>query len=199
MVIDPKMASGFGVALNEATLIGAEYDPQRNLLGTTFSILTLPDDHSPEPEDPRVQIIFSKIGRVAAALRNAFWNKSDAATIPFEISDLLQIVQSFGGQPIYGWDFVNVDDPEFRVWEKRFSLDFITPNGSTENRINLFQESSVPERHLDLWIWFSGIQIRSPDGKEITVEDFIADGDRWWRAMNSGDERTSGHGIVPGS
>jgi hypothetical protein len=197
MKIDAETADGFGIALNEAKLLGVEYDPTRNLIATTFSVLTLPDDHSPEPMDPRVQIVFSGVGRVAAALRNAVWNVRDAETIPLEISDLLQVVRSFGGQPVYGWEFVNVDDPEFRHWEKRLSLDYYPPSGSTDNRINLFQESVVPERHLDLWMWFSEIHLRNSHGDVIAMEDFIAGADRWWTAMYSRDHRTSGHGISP--
>jgi len=102
MKIDAKTAQGLGAALNEATLLGAEYDPTRNSLGATFSVRTLPDGQSHEPQDPRIQIVFSGGGRVAAALRDAFWNVREAVTIRFEIADLLSIVQSFGGQPVYG-------------------------------------------------------------------------------------------------
>ena len=197
MKIDAETAQGFGAALNEATLLGAEYDPDRNLLGTTFSVLTLPSDRSPEPSDPRVQIVFSGVGRVAAALRNSYWNDLDADTIPFQISELLEIVKSFGGQPVYGWEFVNVDDSAFTQWNKRLSLDFYATTGSTDNQIRLFQESPTPERHLDLWIWFADIHLRNPQGEELAMEDFIAGGDRWWAAMHAGDKRASGHGIGP--
>lgn len=197
MKMDTKIAQRFGAALNEASFLGAEYDPDRNLLCTTFSVLTLPNDCSPEPPDPRVQIVFSGVGRIAAALRNSFWNVLDAETIPFQISELLEVVQSFGGQPVYGWEFVNVDDSSLKHWQSRLSLDYLAPAGSTDNRINLFQESLAPQRHLHLWIWFADIHLRNPLGEEIAMEDFIAGGDRWWAAMYAGDNRASGHGIAP--
>jgi len=42
------------VALNEATLIGAEVDPQRRTASLTLAVLTLPPDDGPPPVDDRV-------------------------------------------------------------------------------------------------------------------------------------------------
>ncbi len=185
MKIDAKTAADIGVALNEATFLGAEYDPDRNLFGTTFSVLTLAEDDSPGPSDPRRQIVFSDVGRISAALRDSSWEVLSAETVPFGVSDMLSIVQSFGGLPIYSWESINNDDPALEQWEGRLSLDIAPPNGSLDNRINLFQEAVY--RHLDLWVWFDEIHIRDASGNEVMLSDFIAGGKRWWDAFSAGE------------
>ena len=39
--------------------------------------------------------------------------------------------------------------------------------------------------------------IRDPEGNEIPLESFIAEGKRWWEAFNEGDEQTKGLGMAP--
>ena len=191
MQIDSTTAAEMGVALNEALLLGAEYDAERNLVATTFAVLTLPDDASPEPTDRRRQIIFSNVGRIVARLFEARWK---AAPIPFAISDLLAVVQSLGGQPVYGWQFINPEAPGFEAWSHRPSLLLEPPGGSLENRIALFQDDG--DRDLDLWIYFENLSIRDPLGATISIVEFTAGGRRWWDALYAGDSRTQGHGIV---
>ena len=197
-MIDTETSSRIGVALNESSLLGLEYDSQRNIAAATFSVLTLPNADDPSPVDPRRQIVFSRIGRISVALRNAFWNVTDTPPIPISIDELLPTVQSFNGQPIYGWEFINHDDPSIETWKNRLSLDHKRTDGGTENRISLLQESSVPERHLDLWIWFDQIEIRDSNQNKIPIDEFVAGGDRWWEALHDGDDRTDGYGISPG-
>jgi hypothetical protein len=198
MRIDENLADGLGTALNEATLLGVEYDPRRNMAGVTVSVLTLPDDHSPEPADPRRQLILTNTGRIAAALRESRWDDLSAETVPIDALNLLSTVQSFGGQPIHGWQFINHEDPPWENWKERLSLD-IRPNiGSLENRLMLFQEAPRADRHLDIWIWFEELIIRDAAGNAIDADDFVAGGIRWWEAMHAGDSRTQGHGLVSG-
>lgn len=198
MRIDDHLAAALGTALNEAALLGVELDPKRGLVGVTLSVLTLPDDHSPEPADPRRQLILTHVGRVAAALRNARWDDLSAPCLPLAASDLLSVVQSFRGQPIYGWQFINDDDPAWHEWKTRLSLDVQLDSSSATNRISLFQEDVNPDRHLDIWIWFEDLIVRDAYGNTISLDDFIAGGARWWEAMHAGDPRTQGHGIVSG-
>jgi hypothetical protein len=53
-------------------------------------------------------------------------------------------------------------------------------------------------RRLDLRLWFTELSIADRHGQKIKVEQFVADGMRWWDALYAGDSRTDGHGIVPG-
>lgn len=196
MTIDDDTAAALGVALNEADLLGVEYDAEQNLVKVTLSVLTLPDERSPEPADPRRQLILTNVGRVVAALRESRWDDLSAESVLFGIDDLREMVQSFGGLPLYGWQFVNNDDSTLAYWMPRSSLVLEPAGGSMANRISLFQEDG--RRHLDLWIWFDDLLVRDPDGSPIALPVFIADGKQWWDALYAGDPRTQGHGIIPG-
>jgi hypothetical protein len=196
MKIDIDTAAGIDGALNEAALLAAEYDADENVVRLTFSVLTLPDDHSPEPSDPRRQIILTNVARIIAALRESRWDDLTAEPVRFAINDLPTIVRSFGGQALYGWEFVNYDDGLLTHWAERASLVLEPTGGSLHNRILLSQDGG--NRFLDLWIWFEDLLIRDPLGAPIALSDFIAGGKRWWDALFGGDPRTQGHGIVPG-
>jgi hypothetical protein len=185
---------GLSVALNEATLLGVEIDTDRKLAAATFSVMTLPEAGLP-PHDSRVQFIFSPLGRVAASLRLGRWNDSEAEVVPFQIDGLLSVVKGFGGLPIYGWEFFDVHEKDFVRWSDRLSFDYRGGTEGLEHSILLFQEGH--DRHLDLCLWFDTFEIRDPEGKEISMVDFIVGGKRWWDGLYSGDERTSNSGIIP--
>ena len=46
-------------------------------------------------------------------------------------------------------------------------------------------------------MWFDKLEIRDADEAVIPLEQFIADGKRWWDALYARDPQTSGRGIVP--
>jgi len=193
-----ELRNDLGVALNEAHLLGFEVDPVRRIAAATFRILTLPAS-GPPPEDSRVQILFRPVGRVAASLRNGFWNDESAEVVPFSLGELLGVVQSFGVQPIYGWEFFDLHDKELSQWGNRLSLDWRCGSDGLSRSIAVFQSSGAgPTRHLDLCVWFDELEFRHSDGSVVTLEEFAAGGRRWWDAMYAGDKRTEGHGIVPG-
>lgn len=197
MKLTDKIAKGLGVALNESSILGVEYSKELNCASATFSVLILPNDKDPEPQDPRIQMIFHDFGRIAASLRNGYWNDYDADIEKFEINELLSVVQSFDGQPFYGWDFFNIRDEEFTKWSDRLSLDFRNRNGSEINQIFLFQEGATFKKHLDLWIWFESLSVHDAMNQEIEISSLINGATRWWDAMHRGDQRTDGHGIYP--
>jgi hypothetical protein len=189
---DEKRA--IGVALNEATLVGLELDPARRLANATFAVLTLREE-GPPPEDCRVQILFWPVGRLAASLRLGRWDDPDAEVVPFTVEELLSVVQSFGGLPIYGWECIDLHDEELAKWGDRLSLDHRAGTAGMSHSILLFQEGH--DRHLDILLWFDKLQVRTPDGSEIPLSDFTAAGKRWWDGLYSGDPRTQGYGIFP--
>ena len=196
MKIGNDTAAALGVALNEAALLGAEYRGEGNVVAVTLSVLTLPDDHSPQPVDSRRQIILSNVGRIVAVLHEGRRDDLSKKPVPFAVTDLLAIVQSFGGLPLYGWEFINNDDPAIDRWAERASLVLAPAGGSLDNRMSLFQDGG--DRHLDLWIWFEDLLIRDALGAPVALSDFTAGGKRWWDALYAGDPRAQGHGIVPG-
>lgn len=187
---------GLGVALNEATLLGVEVDPVRRRAGITLQVLTLPaEEGAAPPEDSRVQMLLHPVGRVAASLRAGAWDDAKAPVERFALDQLLRVVQSFGGAPIYGWEFIDRTDDKFTQWSDRLSLDVRSGVDGMSHTLDLFQEGN--KRHLDLRIWFDELTLRSPRGDTIPLDEFIAGGTRWWDGLFSNDPRTQGHGIGP--
>lgn len=193
--MDDRTRSGFGIALNEATLVGFDVSQEQCRAVLTFEVLSLPPDDGPSPADPRVLIHLSSVGRMAASLHQGHWDDPEAKAIPLTLESLIPVVESFRA-PVYGWEFIDIPD-SFARWSNRLSLDEHLPGGGLNHSITLFQEG--PDRHLDLCIWFDSLRIFRPDGTEISLDDFAAAGKRWWDGLSAGDPRTQGHGIIPGA
>lgn len=194
MELSPQTKNGLGVAFNEATLLGAELRQSDRVAGVTLALLSLPEAGAPA-QDSRVQLRLAPVGRLAASLRLGAWNDPNAEVVPFAIEDLLKTVQSFGGLPIYGWEFFDVLDKDRSNWLERLSLDWTGGTNGLTHTLQLFQEG--PGRHLDLCIWFDTLQILSPAGHGLDVNEVIAGGRRWWDALYANDPRATGRGIVP--
>ena len=193
MPLTTQQIQGLDIGLNEATLLGVEVDTDRRLAAVTFAVFTLPES-GPPSADRRVQFLFWPIGRVVASLRTGHWDDPTAEIVKFEVEDLLSVVQSFDGLDIYGWEFFDVNDGKgFIDWASRVSLDYRSGSDGLIHTLDLFQEGA--ERHLDLRIWFDELMLRNADGEEISWEEFVAGGERWWNGLNRGDERTQGFGI----
>lgn len=189
----------FGIALNEASLLGAEVDPERRMAGVTLAVLALPEGAGPARSDSRVQLMLLGVERVVASLRAGNWDDSSAEVIQFPLDALLEVVTGFNGQPIYGWEFLDVpDEKDFASWSSRLSLDWVGESRGAPHTLTLFQEGTAAERHLDLRFWFESMRIFRPDGEQLALDDFTAAGRRWWDGLHAGDPRTAGHGIHPG-
>jgi hypothetical protein len=183
--------------LNEASLVGIDIDDERRWVGVTLAVLTLPADGGPEPADPRVKLILSPVGRLAASLRHGKWDDIEAPVEPLELSRLPDAIAAFNQQPIYGWEFIDAPEKSaFKPWSKRLSLDWRPDavDGQTHT-LDLFQEWGA-ERHIDVRVWFDDLRVFDASLSEIPLGDFIAGGGRWWDAMHAGDKRTEGHGIA---
>ncbi len=172
-------------------------EERRRFAAATFRVLTLPAE-GPPPEDRRVQILFRPVGRVVASLRNGRWDDEGAEVVSFAPSELLSVVQSFGGQPIYGWEFFDISEKELARWSNRLSLDWSSGLDGLSRNMALFQSCGAgPARHLDLCVWFDELEVRRPDGEVVPLAEFAGGGRRWWDGMYAVDGRTRGHGIFP--
>jgi hypothetical protein len=187
---------GLNQSLNEATLLNAEVDPAGLWATIALRVLTLPggEETSP-PEDAQVQVTLQPVGRVAASLRLGRWNDTVAPVQPFTLDQLPEIVQGFDFEEIYGWEFIDIPDEEFRGWSDRLSLDFQSGSDAQSHTLDLFQDDG--NRFLQLRIWFDDLNIRNSRGAIVPLDDFIAGGKRWWDAMYSGDSRTAESLIFP--
>jgi hypothetical protein len=184
------------VALNEATLLGAEVETEQRAAAITLSVLSLPEE-GPPPEDPRVQLLLHPVGRVCASLRHGRWDDAEAPVEAFRIDELLAVLGRLGRHAVYGWEFFDVpEEKDFARWKDRLSLDWEAPGDEGRSHtLVLFQEAD--EAHLDLCFWFDDLVVHAPSHEEIPLDEFAAGGKRWWDALYAGDQRTADSGIVP--
>lgn len=195
MRIDEELKYRIGIALNEANLLGVEFDKEKNLVACSFELVTMDKDGN-VPEDKRILLIFKPVGRFVASLRNGHWDDKNAVVEKFEPEDILEIIHSFKGLPIYGWDFINCGDKDFDTWKDRLSFDYSTEgNIGLTNTIDLFQEDD--NRHIDLRIFFDDFEILTPKYESIDLEEFLENGKRGWDAVYSNNDKIDNYGIIP--
>lgn len=193
-----QQCSAFGAALNEARLLDVEVDPEFRRAVVTLATLALAEGGEAPPDDPRVQFVLEPVGRIAASLRHGHWDDPQALEEPFELEELSDVVAAFDGQPIYGWEFLDVaDDEDFARWEDRLSLDWEEGDGGRAHTLDLSQAAGIT-RHLDLRLWFDDLRILGADGGEMSLRAFTTAGVRSWEELHGGDPRTLGQGIEPG-
>ncbi|OPZ14147.1 MAG: hypothetical protein BWZ07_00045 [Alphaproteobacteria bacterium ADurb.BinA280] len=194
LVLTPNEIVGHGAALNEADVLGVEVDPSNRVACVTFRVLAL-SEVGTEPSDTRVQFRFHSVGRVVASLREGHWDDAIVPIVPIALEALLPTAQSFGGLPIYGWEFVDCHERDLSRLSDRLSLDWHPGNDGRSHSISLFQDGG--NRILDLYLWFGALETRDPYHRPVPIASFIAAGKRWWDAFCVGDERTKGYGMAP--
>lgn len=190
---------GLGIAFNESRLLGIEVGTQSRRAAITLAVLTLPPGGGRSPADSRISVRLSPIGRVVASFRHGLWNDATAQVEAFVLQDLLTIVQRFGGQPVYGWEFFDIANRDLQPWFRRLSLDATLGPDGHEHNVVFFQEGPIDGKlcHLDVCLWFRDIQIVDPAGKVLELNEVIEGGKRWWDAMYANDPRTRESGIEP--
>lgn len=196
-MLTEDIRSGLNVALNESRFLSVQVDRAVRSAMVWFEVLTLPED-GPPPADTVVALAVRGMTRVAASLREGRWDNREATVTPVTLDRLDAVVREFSGSAIYGWDFIDPPDESWAHWRERLSLDEVLSTEAADHVLDLFQEGATVSRHLDLRLWFTEMSVVDRHGREIELEQFVADGVRWWDALYAGDSRTDGHGIVPG-
>lgn len=195
MKINEELKSKIGLALNEATILGVEFDEEKNLVTCSFAVIAM-DKNGNVPEDNRLLFVFKPVGRFVASYRNGHWDNKNATVEKFEPKDILEVIQRFQGQAIYGWDFVNCGDEDFDTWKDRLSFDYSSDsNVGFTNTIDLFQEGD--DEHIDFRIWFDDFEIFTATYEKVELQDFIDNGQRGWNAIYKNNEKMSDFGIIP--
>jgi hypothetical protein len=195
MKIDEELKHKIGLALNEATILGVEFDEEKRLVSVSFAVVAM-DKNGNVPDDNRLLFVFKPVGRFIASYRNGHWDDKNANIEKFEPKDILEIIQRFKGQAIYGWEFVNCGDKDFDTWKDRLSFDYSTgDNIGLTNTIDLFQEGG--DKHIDFRIWFDDFEILTPKYDKVELQDFIDNGKRGWDAVYENNEKMGNFGIIP--
>jgi hypothetical protein len=195
-VLSEDIGRGLNTALNESRLLSVQVDRVARTATVWFDVLTLPAE-GPASANTVVALVLGGVTRVAASLREGHWNDQTAAVTPFTLDGLDAIVRAFGGQSIYGWEFIDPTEESWADWRERLSVDEELSIAAHDHVLQLFQEGSDVARILDLRLWFTGLGVVDHEGRHIGLEHFVAGGRRWWDALYAGDPRTAGHGIVP--
>jgi len=167
------------VALNEASFLGLAVDMSRLAIGIELEPLRLPQE-----DQGQIGLRLFPIGRLAASLV-----ERGVTTKDLTVDQLSAAVASFGGRPIYGWEFFNPPSSSLNSWLDRLSLDVPGDPRSLNHCLHLFQETR--ERSLDVGIWFAELASTGPR----SLDDIAAAGKRWWDAVAAGDTGTAESGI----
>jgi hypothetical protein len=193
--LSDDLRAGLEVALNEADFCDVRINEKTGEVLLLFVVLTLPEE-GPEPDDRRTVLSCEGVSRIVASLRQGRADDDKAEVVTLRLQDLPSTVRSFGSQPIYGWDFIDLPESGNPVWKDRASIDFSVGRGRGEHSIDLFQESvTTPPRHLDLRVEFDQLSVRDAEGRAVDLTAFASGGRRWWAALAAGDPRVEGHGI----
>lgn len=195
-MIAPADRDALNIALNEATWIGVTTDALKHKVAVLMDVLSLPVDGPMAAESPII-ITLHGVCRIAVSLRDGRWDDTAAQALPLALDDLDGAVRSFGGCPVYGWEFIDPSDDSWSHWRDRTSLDVLVDAGPAAHVLELFQENALGDRHLDLRVWFESISFRTPTDEAISPAEFGIAGRRWWDGLYAGDPRTKGRGIAP--
>lgn len=189
MTLDKDKIAGLNVALNEATLIALDFEVVRRRASVTLELLSLPPTETATVKRA-VELLLFPIGRLLVSL------SEEGTAGKVTIQTVSALVESFRGQAIYGWEFIDPPNLDMARLQNPLSLDYRTGEvvGST-HVIHLFQDSKG--RQLDILMWFDDLCVKGIDGPEIAVEEVIAGGKRYWDAVFAGDSRTREGGIEP--
>jgi hypothetical protein len=193
-VLSEDIRGGLNTALNESRLLSLQVDRIARTATVWFDVLTLPEE-GPASANTVVALVLGGVTRVAVSLREGRWNDQHATVTPVTLDRLDAVVRAFGGQPIYGSEFIDPTEELWAHWRQRLSLDDVLSAEAAHHVVQLFQEGSDADRILELRLWFTELGVVDREGRHIVLEEFVGGGRRWWDALSAGDPRTAGHGI----
>jgi hypothetical protein len=175
--LTPEIKDGLNLALNEAIIIGLDFDEERQTVYVTFCPIAIQQDGT-IPSDNRFLFAFRNVGRLASSLTL----EPDTTAIKFKSNELGAKVSEFKNESIYGWEFI--DNPEeivFKQWKDNVSFDTVINDSCiNQHTIDLFQEDKYSKKSIDIRIWFENIEIFDSDSKLLDVQTFIDNGKRGW-------------------
>jgi hypothetical protein len=186
------------LAFNESQVCGLQFDQARAEARLFVEVLALPEVGPIDP-DPRRVVVFSDVSVVEVVLRRD--DVSDLGPVlPLASLDAVESFFASLGQAdaMYGWSFVDVEDPG-ENWNVSPSLVLQGSTGDTPvHTMRWFTECGRPVSG-DVWeryflqgvIRFNDLRVERADGRPVSIEEFTADGRRWWDAFERHDARLS--------
>jgi hypothetical protein len=186
------------LALNEAMWWGIRLDRTDRRIALGVDVLRLP----PGPGGDgvaRVSLVLVDVARFVVSYRLGRWDDDAAEVVPCAEDELPELLRGFGGQPVYGWEFFDIEKPSWVRWADRLCLDARWAPGPATHDLTLFQEQrrDGQDRHLDFRAWFERVELFDMDAHRLDLDEFAAGGKRWWDGFYAGDPRTQGFGMYP--
>ena len=83
MKVDEELRHKIGLSLNEATILGVEFDEEKKLVSVSFAVIAM-DKNGNVPNDNRLLFIFKPVGRFIASYRKGHWDDKNATIEKFE-------------------------------------------------------------------------------------------------------------------
>jgi hypothetical protein len=106
---------------------------------------------------------------------------------PFRLDELDEVVRSFGGREIYGWEFFDVADAKlYNRWKGQPSLDWQSGDGRGSHTLDLFQGELFQPKSLEVRLWFDSLDVADEWGEPIPIAKFIEGGVGFWDAASAG-------------
>lgn len=184
------------VALNECDVVGVRHSEGMDEVRVLLHVAALPETGPMDP-DRRRTLVFHGVPEVRVVLRTCTVDGHGPA-IP--LADLDGVESFFDsltiGGSMYGWRFF--DDPELTDdWPDVPSLLVVVSGHGGPHTFYWFNECARNENGelrsycIEGTIGFATFSVLRADGPEQTVEEFIAEGVRWWQALQDGDPRVN--------
>jgi len=193
-MLPDQLTNDLNTALNEATVVGVDLDPAAATARLLLHVLALPE-RGPIDPDPRRALTLTGVSDFQVLLRKDPFGGDFGPAIP--IQDLDELASLFGRlvrfQPMYGWRFLNNLDLT-GDWPPEPSLNLRLRPEPAAHTLYWFTECSQDADSffcLEGVIWFDGLQVERADRIPVSVQQFAADGRRWWAGLRANDPRVS--------
>jgi hypothetical protein len=184
---DEQTRTGLEIALNEAEVVGLRFADTDSACELLLHVCAQSDPVAAVP-DPRRVLRLRRPSRIRVLLREHRLGGGYGPAIPLAGPD---DVESFfasldGWEAMYGWEFLDqpgrTDD-----WPPEPSLTVeVRPGHPAAYSLFWFTEGRRDDDGLyciEGVIDFDDLEVRYADGRDEPVEQFIADGRRWWDGL----------------
>lgn len=161
-----------------------------------LDVLTMPNDGTDRMHRP-VTLRLDQIGRIAASLRAQAWNDVEPTVFPLDLDKLDEVVQSYGGVSLHGWEFIDLPESSWAQWRELLSVDTTLSGTDDKHVLELSLQEGTNPRELDLRVWFGNLSVTDESGRPITLDTFMADSRRWWDAHDHSDPRAVAAEVAP--
>lgn len=185
------------VALTEADVVGIRHSPtDTEAVDVLLHVLALPESGAVK-DDPRRILRLDGVDEVKVLLRRV---TRDGSGPPLSLADLDAVEQFFEslvtGESLYGWRYF--DDPSLTAdWPETPSLRVAFDARPAPHQFYWFNECGRHEQGelrsycIEGTIGFHDLRILDAGEQPQDLDEFIADGARWWRGLQDYDPRVS--------